>query len=257
LLYQVGLARLIQRPILRDAVQANRFISSISLLPRRLASPASSQRHNKSLNTGLAIRSRSLFNTGYSQPVKQTLGIMNITENQFVRAIYSLWDFQQALSALTFLIEDCAFDEKHDKVTLRRFRCYESSLIISMARPFETTRGGTTIGLRSLGIILSKDEKKIKDRILYLRNKITAHSSEEGMHFRVSTLPIDCDMNFPVFQFDEGLFLGEEDILKIQTLLRRIMLEMAKFFFRVAQESPDLLNKYKLPKLDQDYNENA
>jgi hypothetical protein len=29
--------------------------------------------HNKSLNTGLAISSRSLFNIGYSQPVKQTL----------------------------------------------------------------------------------------------------------------------------------------------------------------------------------------
>ena len=28
--------------------------------------------HNKSLNTGLAIRSRSLFNSGCSQPVKQT-----------------------------------------------------------------------------------------------------------------------------------------------------------------------------------------
>ena len=48
-------------------------ISDISLLPKRLASPVSLQRHNKSLNTGLAIRSRSLFNTGYSQPVKQTL----------------------------------------------------------------------------------------------------------------------------------------------------------------------------------------
>jgi len=50
-----------------------RFTDYISLLPKRLASPASSQRHNKSLNTGLAMRSRSLFNTGYSQPVKQTL----------------------------------------------------------------------------------------------------------------------------------------------------------------------------------------
>jgi hypothetical protein len=50
-----------------------RFGGLISLLLKRLASLASSQRHNKSLNTGLAIRSRSLFNTGYSQPVKQTL----------------------------------------------------------------------------------------------------------------------------------------------------------------------------------------
>jgi len=43
---------------------ANCFIGFISLLPKRLASPVSSQRHNKSLNTGLAISSRSLFNTG-------------------------------------------------------------------------------------------------------------------------------------------------------------------------------------------------
>jgi hypothetical protein len=52
------------------------LIALISLLPKLLASPAPSQRHNKSLNTGLAIRSRSLFNTGCSQPVKQTLGHM-------------------------------------------------------------------------------------------------------------------------------------------------------------------------------------
>ena len=73
LCYQVRVARVNQRSILRDAVQANRFIGFISLLPKRLALLVSSQRHNKSLNTGLAIRSRSLFNIGYSQPVKQTL----------------------------------------------------------------------------------------------------------------------------------------------------------------------------------------
>jgi hypothetical protein len=86
---------------------------------------------------------------------------MEITEQQLTRAIYSLWDFQQALSALTFLLEDCEFDKKYDKITLRRFRCYEANLIISMARPFEITRGGTTIGLRALGIKLSDDEKNI------------------------------------------------------------------------------------------------
>ena len=32
-----------------------RFISFISLLPKRVAAPASSQRHNKNLNTGHAI----------------------------------------------------------------------------------------------------------------------------------------------------------------------------------------------------------
>jgi hypothetical protein len=37
LLYQVALVLVNQRSILRDAVQANRFIGCISLLPKRLA----------------------------------------------------------------------------------------------------------------------------------------------------------------------------------------------------------------------------
>jgi hypothetical protein len=41
LLYQVGQVRINQRSILRDAVQANLFIGSISLLPKPLASPVS------------------------------------------------------------------------------------------------------------------------------------------------------------------------------------------------------------------------
>jgi hypothetical protein len=73
LLYQVGQVRILERSILRDAVLANLFQRLSLLLPKRLALLVSSQRHNKSLNTGLAIRSRSLFNAGCSQPVKQTL----------------------------------------------------------------------------------------------------------------------------------------------------------------------------------------
>jgi hypothetical protein len=37
LFYRVGLVRIFRRSILRDAVQANLFIGSISLLPMRLA----------------------------------------------------------------------------------------------------------------------------------------------------------------------------------------------------------------------------
>ncbi|MBU1395957.1 MAG: hypothetical protein KKE84_07415 [Gammaproteobacteria bacterium] len=173
---------------------------------------------------------------------------MKITEQQLTRAIYSLWDFQQALSALTFLLEDCAFEEKYDKVTLRRFRCYESNLIISMARPFETTRGGTTIGLRALGIQILDSEKALVEKVLDLRRKIIAHSAEEEMHFRVSTFPVDGEMKFPNFQFSEGLHLEERELLELETFLRKLMSEMAHFFFKVAQENPEMLNKYKQPE---------
>jgi len=173
---------------------------------------------------------------------------MRITEQQLVRAIYSVWDFQQALSALSFLIEECNFDENYEKVLLRRFRCYESNLIISMARPFETTRGGTTIGLRALGINLSDSEKSLVERVLHLRRKIVAHSDEEEMHFRSSTFSVDGEFNIPHFQFDEGLNFGESDLRQLELFLRKPLSDMSKFFFTVAQNQPELLNKYQKPK---------
>ena len=71
--YQVGLIRISKRSILRDAVQANLFHQVYFVVTQAAGVAGSSQRHNKSLNTGLAIRSRSLFNSGCSQPVKRTL----------------------------------------------------------------------------------------------------------------------------------------------------------------------------------------
>lgn len=173
---------------------------------------------------------------------------MNITEQQLIRAIYSMWDFQQALSALTFLLEDCDFEEKYDTVTLRRFRCYESNLIISLARPFETARGSTTIGLKALDIKLSEHETLLVNKILYLRRKIVAHSDEDEMHFRVSTFEVLDNINIPHFQFNEGLYLGKQELRELEEFLRRIRHEMSNFFFKAAQEYPEMLNKYKQPE---------
>lgn len=174
---------------------------------------------------------------------------MNITEQQLVRAIYSTWDFQQALSALTFLLEDCDFGRSYDKVSLRRFRCYESALIVSMARPFEITRSGTTIGLRALGIFLSDDEKALVSKVLDLRRKIVAHSAEEKMHFRSTTFSVmDGDFNFPHFQFNERLHLEEYELRRLEVFLKRLKGKLAEFFFEVAQARPELLEKYREPE---------
>ena len=71
--YQAVWVRELKRSILRDAVQANPLRQQYFVVTQEAGVADSSQRHNKSLNTGLAIRSRSLFNSGCSQPVKQTL----------------------------------------------------------------------------------------------------------------------------------------------------------------------------------------
>ncbi|WP_339673574.1 hypothetical protein [Dasania marina] len=174
---------------------------------------------------------------------------MKLTEQQLVRVIYSSWDFQQALSALTFLLEDCDFDEKYEKVALRRFRCYESTLIISMARPFETTRSGTTIGLRALDIKLTSNEKALLKKVTYLRGAIVAHSAEEDMHFRTSTFPVlDGEFNVPNFQFNEALHLEKIELLELEIFLRKLKDKLANFFFEVAQERPELLAKHREPE---------
>jgi len=73
LLYQVRRVRKLKRSILRDAVQANLFQQLYFVVAQAAGVAGSSQRHNKSLNTGLAISGRTLSNTGCSQPVKQML----------------------------------------------------------------------------------------------------------------------------------------------------------------------------------------
>lgn len=175
---------------------------------------------------------------------------MRLTEKQLIRAIYSSWDFQQALSALTFLLEECDHDQKkYDKVSLRRFRCFESTLIISMARPFENSRNGTTISLRSMGIKLTTRERALVEKLMYLRRKIIAHSDEDEMHFRIDTFEVlDGDFIVPHMQFDEGLFLSQKEVRELEVFLRRLTHNLAKYFITAAQENPNIFNRYKTPK---------
>jgi len=177
-----------------------------------------------------------------------SLGTMKITEKQLARAIYSTWDIEKALSALAFLLEEADFNAKYHYVDLRRFKCYETTLIVSLARPFEASRNGTTLSLKTLGVQLTSAEKELLDKVMFLRRKIFAHSDEEEMHYRVSTFPVmDGKFNFPHFQFDEALSLEEYELLQIEIMLRRLKNEFANFFFKLAQEQPLLLDEYKAP----------
>ncbi len=174
---------------------------------------------------------------------------MRISEQQLDRIIYSHWDFQQALSALTFLAEECSWEPKYPKPELRRFKCYESTAIISFARPFQASRGCTTLSLKSLGITLNSSQMQLKNKLIVLRNKIIAHSDFEEMHFRASTFTIPSfDLKVPELQFDEGLSLTEEEVREFMELLILLRWEISNWLFLLAQRNPEMLNKYKLPE---------
>lgn len=175
--------------------------------------------------------------------------LVRLTDSQLYRLIYSLWDFQQALSALTFLMEECNFDQRYSCIQLRKFRCYETTAIVSFARPFEAGRGETALGLKAVGLRLDNDELALQERILNLRRKIIAHSDEGLMHFRgLMIAPLDDNpLALPYFKFNESLHLSQSDLAPIEALLRKMIDSILKALFALSKESPERLAVYKHP----------
>ena len=61
--------------------------------------------------------------------------------NKLTRLMISSHDFQQALSAATFLLEEVDESAQYSLPELRRFRCYETNMVIGYARPFSMAKG--------------------------------------------------------------------------------------------------------------------
>ena len=172
----------------------------------------------------------------------------NHSERQITRIIYSSWDFQQALSSITFLIEECDFEKKYNKIELRKFRCFESNFIISMSRPFQKSRGETTLSLKAFKSNITREEQKLIDKILTIRNKIIAHSDESEMYFKSDLISIDKSLEFPIIKFKETLNFEKEEYIRIESLLKKFLYNISKFLFTYSKENPDLFKKFKTPK---------
>jgi hypothetical protein len=165
------------------------------------------------------------------------------------RIIYSSWDFQQALSALTFLCEECDFDKQYSNVQLRKFRCFETTAIVSFSRPFKVGRGRKALDLSAIGFKFSEDEESLKDAVLRLRDKIVSHSDEEEMEYRTHSFRIfdDSDLRMPAAIFRESLYLNEDEYNALESLLHRLLHTIAKYKFKFAQSNPELFEQRKRP----------
>ncbi|WP_394151082.1 hypothetical protein [Vibrio maritimus] len=166
------------------------------------------------------------------------------------RVVYSTWDFQQALSALTFLREECDYQKKYPIVQLRRFRCFENTIIVSFSRPFKVGRGREYLDLSQFGISLNQDELDIKKKILTLRDKVVSHSDEEQMEYDISSIKISDDSNLrmPTARFKETLYLEESELLEIEKLLHKLIDALAIFQFELVQSAPNEFKRTKKPR---------
>jgi hypothetical protein len=104
---------------------------------------------------------------------------------------------------------------------------------------------------------LDSSQKALKEKLLFLRRKIVAHTDEEEMHFNISIFSIDeSDERLPLYphlKIDEGLLLGEEEAISFRKLNRHINLTLFEFVMGLAKTNPELIEGYVKPKTPRAY----
>lgn len=175
-------------------------------------------------------------------------------QRQRLRLLYSLGDFQLALSAAAFLSE-CDPDEKYSKVELRRFRCYETTMIMGYARPFSEAKGEIPrLTLKMTGAKLNDEQRALHQKFLRLRNKVIAHSDAEMMRIvtKSHSMKFDDGRDFVFFEtvFDEGLSFVGLDLVWADELLHIVHGAVLGKLIKEAQHQPgdfDLRKDYLHP----------
>jgi hypothetical protein len=168
--------------------------------------------------------------------------VVGVLPRHRLRLLYSLGDFQLALSAAAFLSE-CDPEAKYSNVELRRFRCYETTIIIAYTRPFSQSKGGIPhLSLKMVGATLSAEQKKLHQKLMNLRNKVIAHSDADMMRMvsKAHLTKFDNGFKFVYLQtaFDEGLtFIGDE-LIALDELLHLMFSAMYTKLLKEAQMRP-------------------
>jgi hypothetical protein len=170
-------------------------------------------------------------------------------ERRRIRLLYSLGDFQLALSVCEFLYE-CDPQSRYSKIELRRFRCFETSLIIAYVRPFSQSEGGVPpLTLKMAKAELTEQEKALHRRLIRMRNKIIAHSDREMMRMTTQTIDVpfaDDEKNGRAFflihsVFDEGITLLGDLLIDTNKLIRKVFHATYKTLSREAQNDQAFL----------------
>lgn len=163
-----------------------------------------------------------------------------LSENQIIRAVYSLRDFERAKSALVFLKDD-QLENDTERAHLRRHYCYETTAIVCYMRPFSSGEGEVKpLSLTEFGVDLTDDESALHDRFKILRNKAFAHSDFVKMEFRLDPIPIEKsegEMYFPLLTVPEGPgLLSSDDVNGMNSLILKLIHGIGKAVFNYVQQ---------------------
>lgn len=172
-----------------------------------------------------------------------------------LRQIYSLRDFQLALSALDFFLE-VDESEGYSYIELRRFRCYVDAAAVAYCRPFTRSPGLPMLKLEQIDVNLSDAEKALHYSVLAYRHQMVAHSDVAKMRVLLKTHPVDIGdgrvFMMPELVTDEGVAFLEDRLTWI-SLLRKLMRGLSRHLSSLAQANPDglhVLQDYLRPYTD-------
>jgi hypothetical protein len=147
----------------------------------------------------------------------------------FQRLLLSLRDFAHARSAITFIREEVEFDRKYPLSELRRFQCYETTLVVSYCRPFSESSGSIPrLSYGALGIKLSSFVRGLHENLMGKRNKIFAHSDASEIGYVLPTVMHANDQQGLPFttlmppKFDEGTILTEAEFEQVSVLINDV-----------------------------------
>jgi hypothetical protein len=174
--------------------------------------------------------------------------------SKLTRLIISLHDFGQALSAATFLLEDVEEDvEKYSRADLRRFRCYETAMVIAYARPFSMAKGEVgRLSWKDTGMPpKTATENELHEKLVKHRNTVYGHSDAQFVEWRVMVMHQyfdhnDVDYNWLYPRFEEGMRISLDEISAIHEMLHRLTHRVLLEIQRIGAEFKDRFTTYEM-----------
>ena len=172
--------------------------------------------------------------------------------NKLKRLLISVRDFQEALSAATFLLEEVDQSAKYSLAEIRRFRCYETAMVIAYARPFSMAKGEVgPLKPKDTGLSMTAAEKSLHRKLITHRNTVYGHSDAEFVEMRVMVLHLPLDHNPAGFdwvmpRFEERMRFSLTEIGAIHDMLHKLVHALAHQCQKLGAAFKDRFTTYKV-----------
>ncbi|AWV15216.1 hypothetical protein ABID82_001300 [Methylobacterium sp. PvP062] len=148
--------------------------------------------------------------------------------HRFTRLQLSCSDFAQAMSAATFLLQELEDDVVYGLPAWRKFRCYETTMVVAYARPFSQSKGRVPkLGWKALGVELSSAELALHEKVVAHRNSLYGHSDADAVELRMLYLHEvfnhnGAEMNLFMPRFEERPRFDLDEIFRIYELCSKL-----------------------------------